>query len=62
MKFIQTIFFNKKFKSILSYDCDSIVIGSFSKTFSMTGFRIGFAVSSKERIEKMTKIQQTLLQ
>jgi len=53
--------FNKKFKSILSYDCDSIVIGSFSKTFSMTGFRIGFAVSSKERIEKMTKIQQTLL-
>ena len=33
-----------------------ILTSSFSKTWAMTGFRIGYAVSSKEIIDKMLKI------
>lgn len=53
----------KPFHSILEYEYDkSILVGSFSKTYSMTGFRVGFAYSiDKETINKLTKIQALAL-
>lgn len=48
-----------KFHSITSFPYDkSILIGSFSKTFAMTGFRVGFAYATdKNLIDKITQIQ-----
>jgi aspartate aminotransferase len=37
-----------------------IVIGSVSKTFSMTGWRIGYALASKMLIEPMLKVQSQI--
>ncbi len=53
----------EKFSSILKYAFEnSIMIGSFSKTFSMTGFRVGFAYSmNKNLIDKLIKIQSLTL-
>ncbi len=53
----------KKFTSILKFPYEnSIMIGSFSKTYSMTGFRVGFAYSiNKKLIDKLIKIQSLSL-
>ncbi|MGQ9623892.1 MAG: aminotransferase class I/II-fold pyridoxal phosphate-dependent enzyme [Candidatus Bathycorpusculaceae bacterium] len=52
----------KPFKSILEFpDCKYIFANSFSKTFGMTGFRIGYAISDNETIKRMTKIQNLCL-
>ena len=49
---------NKKWKSILSHDYEkSIITQSFSKSHSMTGYRIGYVISSNEIIEKMSQLQ-----
>lgn len=46
------------FEGALSYDYEkSIVVSSFSKTYAMTGFRIGYAVASADVIQKMAKVQ-----
>jgi aspartate aminotransferase len=48
----------KNWKSVISYEYDkSIVTQSFSKSHAMTGFRIGYAVSNSEIIDKMAKLQ-----
>jgi aspartate aminotransferase len=48
----------KPWKSILTYGYNkSIVTQSFSKSHAMTGFRIGYAVSNPDIIEKMSKLQ-----
>ncbi|MDE1866677.1 MAG: aminotransferase class I/II-fold pyridoxal phosphate-dependent enzyme [Thaumarchaeota archaeon] len=48
----------KNWKSVLSYRYNkSIVTQSFSKSHAMTGFRIGYTVSSPEIIDKMAKLQ-----
>jgi aminotransferase len=39
----------------------TIVINSFSKSFAMTGWRIGFAAGNKQIIEKMTRLQEDLV-
>jgi len=44
--------------SITEYDCDYICIGSFSKTFSMTGYRLGYAIASEENIKSIQEMQQ----
>ena len=45
-------------KSISEYeDVKSIITKSFSKSFAMTGFRIGYAVAEPPIIEKMSKLQ-----
>ncbi len=44
----------KKVKSILDFGGNHIYVNSFSKTFAMTGWRLGFAICSKELAEKMT--------
>ncbi|MGI0014139.1 MAG: pyridoxal phosphate-dependent aminotransferase, partial [Nitrososphaera sp.] len=50
--------FNGSFGSVLEYDYDkSIMVSSFSKRFAMTGFRVGYAVASKDVIAAMTKVQ-----
>jgi len=53
---------NEKWKSALSYNYEkSIVTQSFSKSHSMTGYRIGYVVSSIEIIKKMAKFQSLCL-
>ncbi len=45
-------------RSVLTYDYErSIVVSSFSKTYAMTGFRIGYAVALAETIKQMAKVQ-----
>ena len=53
----------KKFTSVLKFPYkNSIMVGSFSKTFAMTGFRVGFAYSiNRELIKKISKIQSLSL-
>jgi aspartate aminotransferase len=52
----------KDWKSILSYNYEkSIVTQSFSKSHAMTGFRIGYAISNPEIIDKMSKLQALCL-
>jgi aspartate aminotransferase len=52
----------KPWKSILTYGYNkTIVTQSFSKSHAMTGFRIGYAISSPEIIEKMAKLQALAL-
>jgi len=50
-----------KTKSILDFDDRHILVKSFSKTFAMTGWRIGYAVAKKELVEKMMKLNQITL-
>jgi aspartate aminotransferase len=49
----------KPFQSIINFGYDkAILVSSFSKTFAMTGFRVGFTYSSDNNIiEKLTRIQ-----
>jgi aspartate aminotransferase len=50
--------FGGQFHGVLEFDYDkSIMISSFSKRYAMTGFRVGYAISNKEIISKMTRIQ-----
>jgi len=54
------IFDGKKHESILSVpgaEDVSIMISGFSKTWAMTGYRLGYVVAKKEFTEKITKIQ-----
>ena len=45
-------------KKIVTYGYEkSIITKSFSKSFAMTGFRIGYAVAEPPIIEKMSKLQ-----
>ena len=45
-------------KEILTYGYEkSIITKSFSKSFAMTGFRIGYAIAEPSIIEKMSKLQ-----
>ena len=50
-----------KTKSILDFCASNILIKSFSKTFAMTGWRIGYAIAEKPLIERMTKLNQITL-
>ncbi|HSA73384.1 MAG TPA: aminotransferase class I/II-fold pyridoxal phosphate-dependent enzyme [Nitrososphaeraceae archaeon] len=46
------------YKSILDFEYDkSIMVSSFSKSHAMTGFRVGYAISAKDIIDKISKIQ-----
>ncbi|MEO9319299.1 MAG: aminotransferase class I/II-fold pyridoxal phosphate-dependent enzyme [Nitrososphaera sp.] len=48
----------RPFVSALDYDYDRIIaVSSFSKTYAMTGFRIGYACSSRDVIAAMKKVQ-----
>ena len=49
-----------KTKSILEYDGNHthILTTGFSKTFSMTGWRIGYIIANKQLVDKITKLNQ----
>jgi len=52
----------KSWKSILSYEYNkSVITQSFSKSHAMTGFRIGYAVSSPDIIDRISKLQALAL-
>lgn len=48
--------FDKKIKNL--FQKNAIEIHSFSKKFSMTGFRLGYLIAEKEIVEKLTKFMQ----
>jgi aspartate aminotransferase len=49
----------KKTKSILDYREDNhILTTGFSKTFTMTGWRIGYVVANKEFVDRITRLNQ----
>ena len=53
---------NEEWNSILSYDYEkSIVTQSFSKSHSMTGYRIGYLISSKKIVERLAKLEALCL-
>ena len=39
----------------------TIVVGSFSKTYAMTGWRIGYLVGSRDLVQALTKIQSSIV-
>lgn len=46
------------YKSILDFGYNKgIMVSSFSKSHAMTGFRVGYAISSKDIIDRISKIQ-----
>jgi aspartate aminotransferase len=48
----------RNWKSVITYEYNkSIITQSFSKSHAMTGFRIGYTVSSPDIIDKMAKLQ-----
>jgi len=47
-----------KSKSILEVDPNHYYVNSFSKTFAMTGWRLGYAIVDKELANRMTKLNQ----
>ena len=49
---------NGEWKSVLSYNYEkTIVTQSFSKSHSMTGYRIGYVISNHHIVEKMARLQ-----
>ncbi len=48
----------KKQKSIMDIDRDQILVHSFSKTFAMTGWRIGYVIADSGLIERISKLNQ----
>jgi aspartate aminotransferase len=47
-----------KTKSILDYGDSHIMVSGFSKMFTMTGWRIGYVIASRELIDKIVKLNQ----
>ena len=53
---------NAEWISVLSYNYEkAIVTQSFSKSHSMTGYRIGYLISNQKIIERLTKLQALCL-
>lgn len=48
----------KPFAGAHAYGYDkSVIVSSFSKTYAMTGFRVGYALASPDSIKRMAKVQ-----
>ncbi|KON32430.1 hypothetical protein AC478_00190, partial [miscellaneous Crenarchaeota group-1 archaeon SG8-32-3] len=47
-----------KTKSILEYGGDHILVTGFSKTFTMTGWRLGYVIANTGLVEKIAKLNQ----
>jgi aspartate aminotransferase len=45
-------------KSILDYEGNHILSNGFSKTFTMTGWRLGYIIANKELVDKITRLNQ----
>lgn len=57
------IVFDHEHTSALSYDTDerSIIVTGMSKTYAMTGYRVGFTRASAEYVELATKLQEPIV-
>lgn len=55
----EKIIYEGKHYSIASFDCfeKTVTVNGFSKAYSMTGWRLGYAVADEEIIKSMNKIQ-----
>jgi aspartate aminotransferase len=47
-----------KTKRILEYGGDHILVTGFSKTFTMTGWRLGYVIANTKMVEKIAKLNQ----
>ena len=47
-----------KTKSLLEYEGEHIVVNSFSKTFAMSGWRIGYVIADKALTDQIIKLNQ----
>jgi aspartate aminotransferase len=47
-----------KTKSILEYGSNHVMVTGFSKMFTMTGWRIGYAIANRELIDRIAKLNQ----
>ncbi len=54
----ENIIYDRKHYSFQSYTDNAITINGFSKSFAMTGLRIGYCCSTNEIIEEMLKVHQ----
>jgi aminotransferase len=62
--YCELIYDGRQHKSIASYPGmkqRSIIVNSLSKSFAMTGWRVGFAAGPAELISKMTVLQENLV-
>ena len=62
--YAELTFGGKKHVSIAEIDGmwdRTVVVNGFSKTFSMTGWRLGWAIAPKELIAEMTKMQENIV-
>ena len=50
--------YDGQFESLAKYYDNVLILGGFSKTYAMTGWRLGYAVGSRELISQMIKLQQ----
>lgn len=50
--------YDGKMTSALQVDPNAIVVNGFSKSFAMTGFRVGYLIAPKELIRSLQKVQQ----
>ena len=56
----EELVYDSEFKAIQTlddYDCEIITIRSMSKTYAMTGWRIGYTTADKDIVKAMSKIQ-----
>ncbi|TFG97341.1 aminotransferase class I/II-fold pyridoxal phosphate-dependent enzyme [Candidatus Thorarchaeota archaeon] len=55
-------FTSAKHPSVLEFpECSQVFVDSFSKTYRMSGYRIGYAVSDVSSIQRMTQLQNIFL-
>ena len=54
----EAFIYDGKFDSPANYYDKSLIIGGFSKTYAMTGWRMGYAIGPAELISQMVKLQQ----
>ena len=62
--YAELVYGNEKYESIASIEGmkeRTIVVNGFSKSFSMTGWRLGYAVGPQKLIDTMTKIHQSCI-
>ena len=53
---------NEEWRSVLSYNYEkSIITQSFSKSHSMTGYRIGYLISNQKIVERLAKLEALCL-
>ncbi len=50
--------YDGSYRSISAYTDNLLLLGGFSKTYAMTGWRLGYAVGPADLIGEMTKLQQ----